>query len=126
MDEERLIVTMEDDAQKEKERGSIASKMIDGLQQVGTMGMAARATMGKIGDAVSDVLTKYRNSTQKTKEGSEKYRGMSSADLKKELDRINQELEEQKQILWQAQKKLAAYLENAGENSELGGEGSIA
>lgn len=113
-------------AQKGKERESIASKMVDGLRQVGTMGIAARTAMEKLGDAVSDALTEYGSSTQKVKEGAAKYCGMSSEDLKEELERINQELEEQKQILWQAQKELAAYLENMGGNSELSGEGSIA
>ena len=116
---------MGNDAQKEKEREGIASKMVDRLRQVGTMGMAARTTMGKMGAAVSDVLTEYGGPAQKAQEGATKYRGMSSEELKKELDRINQELEEQKQILQQAQKELAAYLENVGENSELGGEGGI-
>ena len=121
----RLRVALGNDAQKEKEREGIASKMVDRLRQVGTMGMAARTTMGKMGAAVSDVLTEYGGSAQKAQEGAAKYRGMSSEQLKKELDRINQELEEQRQILQQAQKELAAYLENVGENSELGGEGGI-
>ena len=56
---------MGNDAQKEKEREGIASKMVDRLRQVGTMGMAARTTMGKMGAAVSDVLTEYGGSAQK-------------------------------------------------------------
>lgn len=116
---------MENDAQKEKEREGIASKMVDRLRQVGTMGIAVGTTMGKMGDAVSDVFTEYGSLAQKAEERAAKYRGMSSEELKKELDRINQELEEQKQILQQAQKELAAYLENVGENSELSGEGGI-
>ena len=95
---------MRNDAQKEKERESVTSKMVDGLQQVGTMGIAARTTMDKLGDAVSDVLTEYRSLTRKVEEGAAKYCGMSREDLKEELERINQELEEQKQILKQAQK----------------------
>ena len=81
--------------------------------------------MDKLGDAISDVLTEYGSSTQKVKEGAAKYCGMSREDLKEELERINQELEEQKQILKQAQKKLAAYLENASKDPELDGGGSM-
>lgn len=111
---------------EQKEREGIASKMVDRLRQVGAMGIAARTTMGKMGTAISDVLTEYGSSAQNAQGGAAKYRGMSSEELKKELDRINQELKEQRQILQQAQKELAAYLENVGENSEISGEGSIA
>ena len=99
--------------------------MADGLQRIGTMGVEARASMSKMGDATSAVLTKYRNSNEKAEVGAAKYRGMSSAELEEEMTRINQELQEQKQILKQAQKKLAAYLENASKDPELDGGGSM-
>ena len=70
-------------------------------------------------------MTKYRNSNQKAEVGAAKYRGMSSAELEEEMARINQELQEQTQILKQAQKKLAAYLENVSQDSEFDGGGNM-
>lgn len=116
---------MNNNIQKEKREGSIVSKITDGLQQIGTMGIEVRTAMSKMGDTASVALKKYRNSSPKVEAETVKYREMSSAELEKELERINQELEKQKQILKKAQRKLAAYLENAGKNPEFGGGGSI-
>lgn len=125
MKEEKPAVAMNNNIQKEKREGSIASKITDGLQRIGTMGIEARTAMSKMGDATSIALIKYRNSSPKVETEAVKYQGMSSAELERELERINQELEEQKQILKKAQRKLAAYLENAGKDPEFGGGGSI-
>lgn len=124
MDEEKLII-VEDDTPTGERSESIASKIVDGFQRIGMTGVEAGAVMRKMGDATSAALTKYRNSNQKAEAGASQYRGMSSTELEEEMARINQELEEQEQILKQTQKKLAAYLENAGENPEFGGGGSM-
>lgn len=125
MDEEKLTVIIESDVQVEKRRENIASKMANGLKQIGAMGVEARAAMSKMGEATSVALTRYRISNKKAEIGAAKYRGMSSTELEEEMARINQELEEQEQILKQAQKKLAAYLENADREPELDGGGSM-
>jgi len=126
MNEKKLTIIVEkNDAQMEKRSESIASKVADGLQRIGAMGVEAGAAMSKMGDATSAALAKYRNSNQKAEAGAAQYRGMSSVELEKEMVRISQELEEQKQILKQAQKKLAAYLENASKDPELDGGGSM-
>ena len=125
MDEEKLTIITEGGAQMGKQSESIISKMADELQRIGTMGVEARVTMSKMRDATSAALEKYRNSNPKAEARTAKYRGMSSAELEEEMARINQELEEQKQILKRTQKKLAAYLENASKDPELDGGGSM-
>lgn len=125
MKEEKPAVAMNNNIQKEKREGRIASKITDGLQQIGTMGIEIRTAMSKMGDATSIALIKYRSSSPKVETEAVKCQGMSSAELEKELERINQELEKQKQILKTAQRKLAAYLENVGKDPEFGGGGSI-
>lgn len=119
MDEKQLMITMA------KQSRSMAFKMVGWLQQIGTMGIEARTAMSKMRDATSIALIKYRNSSPKVETEVVKYQGMSSAELEKKLERINQELEKQKQILKKAQRKLAAYLENAGKDPEFGGGGGI-
>ncbi len=126
MSEKKLTIIVEkNDAQMEKRSESIVSKVADGLQRIGAMGVEAGAAMSKMGDATSAALARYRNSNQKAEAGAAKYRGMSSVELKRDLERINQELEEQKQILKQAQKKLAAYLENVRKDPKLDDGGSM-
>lgn len=104
MDEEKLTIIIESDVQVGKRSESIVSKMVDGLQRIGMMGVKAEAAMSKMGDATSAALIRYRISNQKAEIGVAKYREMSSVELEEEMARINQELEEQKQILKQAQK----------------------
>lgn len=100
----------ESSTQKGKKSESIAAQVAERLKQIGKLGTEARSALGKMGDAAGTAMGMAARTTKEINESLEKYNGMSSAKLEKEMSNINAQLEQQKQKLEQAQQELAEYL----------------